>query len=94
MRLPLLAAATVLTSSVFAADPGLVSLAMPDAQFMAGVNVAQAMLSPLGQFLLTQPGQLAEAGLPKLIETTGFDPRRDLREVLGSFSGSGHFRHT
>jgi TonB family protein len=87
MRLPLLAAATVLTSSVFAADPGLVSLAMPDAQFMAGVNVAQAMLSPLGQFLLTQPGQLAEAGLPKLIETTGFDPRRDLREVLVSSSG-------
>lgn len=43
MRLPLLAAATVLTSSVFAADPGLVSLAMPDAQFMAGVNVAQVI---------------------------------------------------
>jgi len=87
MRLRLFVAATVLTGSLFAADPQLVSLAMPDSQMMAGVNVAQVMLSPLGQYLLAQPGPLPDAGLPKLIETAGFDPRRDLREILLSASG-------
>jgi TonB family protein len=86
MRLRLLAAATILASSLFAADPELVSLAMPDTQVMAGVNVEQALLSPLGQFLKTQPGLLPEKDLQKLIETTGFDPRRDLREILVSLN--------
>ena len=87
MRLRLFAAATILTGSLFAADPELVSLAMPDAQVMAGVNVEQVMLSPLGQYLLAQTGQLPDAGLEELIETAGFDPRRDLREILVSSNG-------
>lgn len=87
MRLLLFAAATVLTGSLFAADPELVSLAMPDSQVMAGVNVEQVMLSPLGQYLLAQTGQLPYSGLEKLIETAGFDPRRDLREILVSSNG-------
>jgi TonB family protein len=87
MRLRLFAAATVLTGSLFAADPELVSLAMPDTQVMAGVNFEQVMLSPLGQYLLAQTGQLPDAGLEKLIETAGFDPRRDLREILVSSNG-------
>jgi TonB family protein len=94
MRLLLPAAATVLTVSLFAADPELVSLAMPDTQVMAGVNVEQVRLSPLGQYLLAQAGQLSDNGLQRLIDTTGFDPRRDLREILVSLnkqpgSGSG-----
>jgi TonB family protein len=83
MRLRVFAAVIALTGSLFAADPGLVSLAMPDSQVMAGVNFEQVMLSPFGQYLTTQAGQLTNnAGLPKLIETAGFDPRRDLREIL------------
>ena len=87
MRLLLFAAATVLTGSLFAADPELVSLAMPDSQVMAGVNVEQVMLSPLGQYLLTQTGPASDAGLQRLIETAGFNPRRDLREILVSSNG-------
>jgi hypothetical protein len=80
------AAAFVLAGSLFAADPGLVSLAMPDSQVMAGVNVAQVMLSPLGQYL-AQTFRMPDAGLQKLMETAGFDPRRDLREILVSANG-------
>jgi len=86
MRLRLFAA-TFLAGSLFAADPELVSLAMPDSQVMAGVNVEQVMLSPLGQYFLAQNGQLPDAGMQKLIETAGFDPRRDLREILVSSNG-------
>jgi TonB family protein len=87
MRLLPFAAATVLAGSLFAADPELVSLAMPDTQVMSGVNVEQAMLSPLGQYLQAQAGQLSDNGLQKLIETAGFDPRRDLREILMASKG-------
>jgi len=87
MRLLLFAAATVLAGSLFAADPELVSLAMPDSRAMAGVNVAQVILSPLGQYLLPQTGQASDAGLEKLMETAGFDPRRDLREILVCSNG-------
>ncbi|HLY15597.1 MAG TPA: hypothetical protein VKR61_00165 [Bryobacteraceae bacterium] len=65
-----------------AADPELLSLAPPDSQVMAGVNVEQVMLSPLGQHLLMQAEQQSDSGLQKLIDTTGFDPRHDLREIL------------
>ena len=64
-----------------AADPQLISLLMPDAKVVAGVNVDQARNSPLGQFLLTHM-QNGDDGFAKLAATTGFDPRRDLREVL------------
>lgn len=87
MRLHLFAAATLFVGSLFAADPGLVSLAMPDTQVMTGVNVEQVRLSPLGQVLLAQTGDLFAGGLEKLIQTTGFDPRRDLREILVSSNG-------
>jgi len=82
-----LLAATLLAGSLFAADPELVSLAMPGSQVMAGVNVEQVRLSPLGLYLMAQAGELSENGLQKLIDTTGFDPRRDLREILVSSNG-------
>lgn len=86
MRLHLLAAATVLTGSLFAADPGLVSLTLPDSQFMAGVNVTQVMLSPLGPYL-AQNFWMPDQNLQKLLQSAGFDPSRDLREILVSANG-------
>jgi len=88
MRLFLLTV-TVLAGSLYAADPELVSLAMPDAQAMAGVNLEQVRLSPFGQFMLAQSAAMQEAGLQKMIENTGFDPRRDLREILVASNGTG-----
>ena len=58
MRLLLFLAVPVVAGSLYAADPGLLSLAIPDSQFMAGVNVGQVMLSPLGQYGLAQTSQL------------------------------------
>lgn len=84
MRLRLLAAAIVLAGSLFAADPGLLSLAPPDSHAMAGINTEQVLLSPLGQYFLRQP---PDPGMQKLIDTTGFDPRRDVREILAATSG-------
>jgi TonB family protein len=76
---------TSLTTSLFAADPGLVSLAVPNSTVMAGINVTQVMLSPLGQYLLADA--LQDASLKKLLDRAGFDPRRDIREILFSSMG-------
>lgn len=65
-----------------AADPQLMNLLMPNAKVVAGINVGQAKSSPFGQFLLSQ--------MPvdnHLTAKTGFDPRRDLNEVLIATSG-------
>jgi hypothetical protein len=64
-----------------AADQQLVNLLMPDAKVVAGVHVDQAKNSPFGQFMLSRL-QAGEDGLGKLTGATGFDPRRDLREIL------------
>jgi hypothetical protein len=64
-----------------AADPELMSLLMPDARVVAGVNVDQARISPFGQFVLSQM-PAADARFANFTAMTGFDPRRDLREVL------------
>jgi hypothetical protein len=69
-----------------AADQSLLRLAMPDARVVAGINVAQSLSSPLGQFILKQtpdPGQ----GLNDLVLATGFDPRRNLQEVVFASPG-------
>lgn len=87
MRSLVFAAATILTGSLFAADPELMRLAMPDATVMAGVNMEELRLSPLGQFIQTQTTQHPDPSLQKLIENTGFDPRRDLREILVCSTG-------
>jgi hypothetical protein len=64
-----------------AADQQLMSLLMPDAKVIAGINVEQAKNSPFGQFLLTQM-QKGNGGFGKLTTVTGFDPSKDLAEVL------------
>ncbi len=84
MRLRLLAVVAVLNGYLYAADPELLSLAMPDSQALAGVNVAPVRLSPLGQYLLSERGPLPAAGLNQMMEASGFDPRRDLQEILFS----------
>jgi hypothetical protein len=70
-----------------AADSQLLSLVMPDAKVLAGINVDQAKTSPLGQYLLTQL-QAQDDHLRKLTEETGFDPTRDLHEVLIASNGT------
>ncbi|HWB97851.1 MAG TPA: hypothetical protein VG672_14150 [Bryobacteraceae bacterium] len=85
MRLPLLGLAACVFSGILgAADPQLMSLAMPDAKVLAGINIQQAKASPFGQYLLSrmQPG-----GFEELTSATGFDPRQHLTEVLFASTG-------
>jgi hypothetical protein len=81
--------ATLFTSFsgvLFAADPILLNLVSPDAKVVAGVNVEQAKGTQFGQYILNQM-QTADAHLQELIALTGFDPRRDVRELLVSSDG-------
>ncbi|MBM3796664.1 MAG: hypothetical protein FJW31_22000 [Acidobacteria bacterium] len=65
-----------------AADASMVDLIMPDAKILIGVDFERARNSPFGQFALRQLPGGDEAGLDKLADLTGFDPRRDLHELL------------
>jgi hypothetical protein len=86
--------AQILTATLFtafsgvlsAADPQLLNLVMPDAKVLAGVNVEQAMGTQFGQFVLNQM-QTQDTELQKLVTMTGFDPRRDVRELLVASDG-------
>jgi hypothetical protein len=66
-----------------AADSQLLSMVMPDAKVVAGVNVDSAKASPFGLYVLTQM-QSNDSELKQLIALTGFDPTRDVHEVLAA----------
>jgi hypothetical protein len=72
---------TLLPFTAFAADPGLLKLVMPDAKVLADLQVAQAKVSPFGQYLLGRM-QPDDASFQSFITETGFDPRNDLTEVV------------
>ncbi len=69
-----------------AADPQLLNLVMPDATVIAGVNVQQAEGTQFGQFVLNQM-QTQNAQMQNLVTLTGFDPRKDVRELLVASNG-------
>ena len=71
--------------SAFAADTGLLSLVSPDAKVVAGIHVDRSTASQFGQFMLKQMQQ-EDANFNKFVLATGFDPRRDLTEVIVSSS--------
>jgi hypothetical protein len=70
-----------------AADPQLLNLVMPDVKVLAGVNVGQAKTSPFGQYVLSQM-QTHDTDMQKLITLTGFDPTRDVVELLVATNGA------
>jgi hypothetical protein len=68
-------------AALCAADPGLLRLVMPDAKVVAGLQVDRTRDSVFGQFVLSHM-QLDEPGFNRFIVETGFDPRRDVRELV------------
>ncbi len=68
-------------AALSAADPGLLRLVMPDAKVVAGLQVDRARDSVFGQFVLAHM-QVDDAGFNKFISETGFDPRRDVKEIV------------
>ncbi len=81
------ALAAVFSGALPAADPQLLNLVMPDAKVLAGVNVDQAKATPFGQFVLTL-AQPQDQKLQQLATLTGFDPRRDVHELLLGSNGA------
>jgi len=71
-----------------AADPELLNLVMPDAKVLAGVNVDQAKVTPFGLYVLSQM-QLHDTHLTEVTALTGFDPTRDVHELLVASNGGG-----
>jgi len=84
------AALVALFSGVLsAADKRLIDLVMPDVKVMADVNVAQAKNSPFGQYVLTQ---VETQQLTQIAALTGFDPTKDVDELL--VAGTGAAQHS
>jgi hypothetical protein len=77
---------------ILAADSALMNLVPADAKVVAGMQVDRAAASRIGQHLLSQMKD-DDPDFRKFVTAGGFDPRRDLREVvLASTSGpdKGH----
>ncbi|BDC50419.1 hypothetical protein F183_A27350 [Bryobacterales bacterium F-183] len=75
-------------SASAAVDPALSALIPADATMVSGVHVAQAKNSAFGRFVLSQM-ESDDAGFRKFITETGFDPRRDLTELVVATVSSG-----
>ena len=82
--LPLLA---LTAAAAFAGvDPGLLSMVMPDAQAISGIQADAVRSSPFGQYVISQVQ--IDPGLSKIMTATGFDPRRDLHELVAAHAGN------
>lgn len=80
--------AMALTAGIsLAADQALLQMVAGDARMVAGIDIDRARNSPFGQKVL---GEMKEedAGFQRFVASTGFDPRRDLREVVLASSGA------
>jgi len=80
------AVASLAVTGAFAADQNLLNLVMPDAKVVFGIQVDQAKASPFGQYMLSQV-KPDDPGLQKLMTETGFDPRKNISEVLIASTG-------
>jgi len=90
MKAQLLITATFLTAlagALPAADPTLLNLVDPGAKVLAGVNVQQAKGTLFGQYVLNQI-QTSNTEMQQLIALTGFDPTRDVSEILVASTGA------
>jgi hypothetical protein len=75
-------------STAQAADSQMLSLVMPDAKIIAGVNVDSAKSSTFGMYLISQI-QANAAAFQQMVTLTGFDPTRDLHEILAATNSTG-----
>jgi hypothetical protein len=67
-------------------DQGLLNLVPSGTRVLAGIRVDQGKVSPFGQYLLQRAAQ-QDDHFQKLLDETGFDPRRDLQQVLFASTG-------
>lgn len=82
------AALAAAASALRAADAGMVNLLTADAKVVTGIDFDRSRNSPFGQYFLSQM-TTKEDGLQKFAEMTGFDPRRDLQEIVIASTDGG-----
>ena len=80
MKHSLLLLTLAASTALAAVDPGLLALVTPDAKALVGVQVAQTQASTFGQYLISQ----IPNDTNKVMAVIGFDPRRDLQEILAA----------
>jgi hypothetical protein len=73
--------ALCLAAPMLAVDADLLRYAGPDTKEIAGVYADRVITSPLGIFLQSMAGT-ENRDFTNFITATGFDPRRDLREIM------------
>jgi hypothetical protein len=84
----LLSVSLVFSAIACAADPALLNLVMPGAKIFAGVNVERILASPMGKEIDSKIREAAPQ-LQEILNQTGFDPRRDLKEILIAATAEG-----
>jgi hypothetical protein len=78
------ALAIIAAASAFAdVDPVLLNLVMPDAKVLTGIQVSQSLASPFGQYVLSHM-QPDDPGFTQFITATGFDPTKNLTQILAA----------
>jgi hypothetical protein len=70
-----------------AADPAMLNLLMPDAKIVAGVNVQTAVASPFGLYVLSLLSP-QDQQIQQIASLVGFDPRKDVTELLVGAPGT------
>ena len=76
-------ALALLVSPAFAVDSAVLNMVPPDTKSLAGINVNRTTASQFGQFILSRM-QTSDQHFQDFINNTGFDPRRDLRELVAA----------
>jgi hypothetical protein len=77
-----------LTPLAGAAERALLDFIMPDARVVVGIDIAHIRSSPLNASF-SNSEQNANPDMQKLMEAAGFDPLRDLQEILFASPGIG-----
>jgi hypothetical protein len=84
----LLSVSLAFSALACAADPTLLNLVMPGARVFAGVNVERILASPIGKEIDSKIREAAPQ-FQEILNQTGFDPRRDLKEILIAATAQG-----
>ncbi len=68
-------------SAASAADPALLNLVPSGTRIVVGASISQFLSSPFGRYLMSQ-AQSAQPQMNQLLQASGFDPLRDLQEIM------------
>ncbi|HEX4770238.1 MAG TPA: hypothetical protein VH351_05370 [Bryobacteraceae bacterium] len=69
------------TAAFGSVESDLMAMAPAETTLLSGIDVARTKASPFGAYLLNEMSR-GNGHLPEFMAATGFDPRRDLQQVL------------